>query len=469
METQIHYLTQFRYTLYQNFNKRADSLMDLLDALCSTPHARSPVELSLSPHFRRDYSALFKAIATYDPEAQSLAHLAAPHLVAPQERSFWLFATDVTPQPRPYSYTLQDRGFVYQPTLIRGNKPITIGHQYSTVVLLPEKTSVSDPAWVVPLSVQRVPFGEDKELLGTKQLHTLLQDPSMPFHGQLCVSVRDASYSKPECLAKEREHENLVSITRVRSNRVLYRAYVPPPDANPRSGHPRWYGERFALREPESWGPPDEQASFVLTNQQGKQYRAKIQAWHHMLMRGKHKPSPLPMHQYPFTLVRVQVYREDGSLLYRQALWFLVMGDRRDEVSLAEAYATYRQRFDIEHGYRFCKQRLLLTAYQTPDVEHEEQWWHFVHLAYLQLWVAREVAERLPRPWERYLPTMQTTAPLTPALVQRDFGRIIREFGSPARASKRRGYSPGRQSGTPGPVRELQPVRKKHSEPAFQV
>jgi len=40
--------------------------MDLLDALCSTPNARSMVVLSLSPHFRRDYSVLFKAIVGYE-------------------------------------------------------------------------------------------------------------------------------------------------------------------------------------------------------------------------------------------------------------------------------------------------------------------------------------------------------------------------------------------------------------------
>ena len=469
METYKHPLTQFRYTVYQNLNKRADSVMDLLDALCSTPNARSTVELSLSPYFRRGYSALFKAIAAYNLEGPALAQLAAPYLVAPEERPFWLLATDVTPQPRPYSHTLADRGFVYQPTLIRGNKPITIGHQYSTVVLLPEKKSASAPAWVVPLSVQRVPTDADKELVGTEQLRALLNDPQMPFHGQLCASARDASYSKPVCLVAERQHENLVSITRVRSNRVFYHTYEPPPEAEPHPGHPRWYGERFALREPETWGRPDEQATCILTNQQGRQYQAEICAWHNLLMRGKRKPVVLPMHQYPFTLVRVQVYREDGTRLYRRALWFLIMGERRAEIPVTAAYDAYQQRFDIEHGYRFCKQRLLLSAYQTPDVAHEEHWWHLVHLAYLQLWIAREVAELLPRPWERYLPTMQTTAPLTPALVQRDFGRIIREFGTPAEASKHRGYSPGREPGRPGPLRERQPVRKKHPEPAFQA
>ena len=281
-----HLLTQFRYRLYQNFNKRADSLMDLLDAICSTTNARSPAELSLSPHMRRGYSALFKAIAACDMKTTSLGQLAAPHLPAPKQRPFWLLATDVTPQPRPYSRTLADRSFVYQPTPIRGNKPITIGHQYSTVVLLPEKADRLDPAWVVPLSVKRVASSEDKEKVGCDQLQALLNDPAMPFHGQLCVSVRDSSYSKPACLCAEREFDNVVSVVRVRSNRVFFRQYVALPDAPPRRGHPRWYGERFDLREPETWGPPDEQATCQLTNRRGQVHRAEICAWHNLIMRG---------------------------------------------------------------------------------------------------------------------------------------------------------------------------------------
>lgn len=59
--------------------------------------------------------------------------LVVPYLPSLQKRSFHLFVIDVTSQPRQFSPTLQDRGFVYQPNAIRGNKPVTIGHQYSVV------------------------------------------------------------------------------------------------------------------------------------------------------------------------------------------------------------------------------------------------------------------------------------------------------------------------------------------------
>ena len=53
---------QFRAKLYQSFNYRRDTVMDLVDALAANTTARSPVELSLSPLFRREYSALYKGI-----------------------------------------------------------------------------------------------------------------------------------------------------------------------------------------------------------------------------------------------------------------------------------------------------------------------------------------------------------------------------------------------------------------------
>ena len=103
--------------------------MDLLDALCSLTQAKSVVELSLQSCFRRTHSAIFKALDSYRPGQDGLAHLAGPHLPPPEQRTFWLVGVDVTPQSRPYAQMLAERGFVYQPSVIWSNKPITIGHQ----------------------------------------------------------------------------------------------------------------------------------------------------------------------------------------------------------------------------------------------------------------------------------------------------------------------------------------------------
>jgi hypothetical protein len=48
--------------------------------------------------------------------------------------------------------------------------------------------------------------------------------------------------------------------------------------------------------------------------------------------------------------------------------------DRREEISSVQAYQFYRQRFDLEHTFRFQKRKLLLNGFEIPEVEHEEQW-----------------------------------------------------------------------------------------------
>jgi hypothetical protein len=441
-------LSQFRQQVYQNFNKRADTLMNLVDALSSNTRARSVVELSLEACFQRDYSSLFKAIADFDPDQveKSLAQLAAPSLPQPQGRPFWLLGVDVTPQSRPYAYTLKDRGYIYQPTQIKSNKPITIGHPYSSAFCLPERDAPQAKTFVIPLDARRVKSSEDKELVGAEQICLLLEDEALPFHDQLCAEVEDSSYSKPRYLHANRSKPNLVTIVRVRSNRTFYR----PPSATLPSGsqgHPTWFGTAFCLCNPQTWHAPDETVQTSLTSRRGRVYQVVIDGWYDLLMRGERKPTPIPMHQHPFTLLRIRLFNEKGELAYKNPMWLIVVGEKRRQLSLTQIFAAYNQRYDLEHFFRFGKQRLLLDHFQTPDTQHEERWWQLVHLAYLQLWVAREEAGSLPRPWERSLPEMRDPLP-SPALVQRDFGRIIRQFGTPAQAPKRRGNSRGRRKGT---------------------
>jgi len=444
-EENAQQLTQFRLQVYQNFNKRADTLMDLLDALSSNTTAQSVVELSLSPLFRRDYSALFTALDEWKPEKadKSLAQLAAPYLPKPVQLPFWLLGTDVTPQPRIHAQTLEDRSYVYQPNLIKSNKPVTIGHAYSSVVLLPEEESAHAPVWVLPLSVQRVKSTQDKEMVGALQIQALLDDQKMPFHNQLCVEVGDSGYSKPAYLEANRQKSNLVTIVRARNNRRFYRQALVTGEG---AGHPTWYGDPFSLQDPSTWHEPGANATTTTTSLSGKTYRVEIQAWNNMLMRGERKPKVLPMHLYPFTLVHICLYDEQGKLAFKRPLWLIVMGERRSELSLLDFFQAYQRRYDLEHFFRFGKQRLLMNRYQTPKTEHEEKWWFLAHLAYLQLWVAHPVAQTVLRPWETPR-SSENKQPLTATQVQRDFARIIQQFGTPAVAPKRRGNSPGRAKG----------------------
>ncbi len=371
-------LEQFRKQVYQNFNKRADTLMELMDALSSHRNAKSVVELSLDACFRRGHDSIFQGIAEWKWETDHLAEMAAEYLPKPRQYPFWLFGVDVTSQKRVYAHTAEDRGFVYQPQVIKGNKPITIGHQYSTVVMLPEKEDEHGVPWVVPLSNQRVRTDQDKAMVGAGQIRQLLSNTKLPFHGELCVEVGDTDYSKPAYLAANRHHQNLVTISRSRSNRTYYRQ--PTPEShNLSSGHPTWYGDPFALPDPQTWHEPDDAIIMMHTSRRGRTYQVVIQSWQNMLMRGKRKPYPIPMHNYPFTLVRIVLYDEHGKTVFKRPLWLLVVGDQRHNLDLVDLFLAYTQRFDIEHFFRFGKQRLLLASFQTPITDHEEAWWPLAH------------------------------------------------------------------------------------------
>ena len=167
------------------------------------------------------------------------------------------------------------------------------------------------------------------------------------------------------------------------------------------------------------------------------------------------------MHQSPFTLIRVVVTDAKGKPIFVRPLWLIVIGNRRNDLSPKQVWQAYHQRFDVEPFFRFGKQRLLTTAYQTPDVEHEENWWQMTQLAYVQLWLARDLAEGLPRPWERYLPQFNGGQSASPSVVQRDFGRIIGAIEKNTVSPKPRGKSPGRAKGESPKRREKQKVIRK--------
>jgi hypothetical protein len=479
-------LEQFRNELYTWFPHRADALMDLLDALSSNTTARSVVELSLNPCFRRQYGSLHDGIdqlfrssqgqtclpeRTIVEENEALLRLLMSYLPVSQQK-FRLLGIDVTSASRPFAKTLADRTFVYQPNPVKGVKPITIGHQYSVLAVLPDKVHPDEPPWVLPVLVDRVPSQATKRATGLAQLTRLLEDRALPFSHELCVQVVDSDYSALEFQGPVASQPNLVTITRLPGNRTVYRSPAPrPEDATPSRGHPTWFGASIRLKAPETWQPPDEVATTTLRTRKGPVYTVQLEGWHDLLRRGSREHH---MHKHPFTLVRARVLDDQGQPVFTRPLWLSVIGARRGELSLVDIWTAYRQRYDLEHFFRFGKQRLLMDAYQTPETTHEEHWWVLVQLAYWQLWLARDLAEKLPRPWERYHPRFKEEpdeketdmgrkmpASPSPSDVQRDMARIIRQIGTPARSPKPRGKSPGRSPGQCPGKRARHPVIKK--------
>jgi len=268
------------------------------------------------------------------------------------------------------------------------------------------------------------------------------------FLGETCGDETDE--------AGKKKSDDLVGIVRSAGNRTFYHA--PPEIASKKSvGHPIWYGEPFRLPDEETWGEPDEEEWTVWTTHRGKKRTVRLRGWHNTRMRGAKE---YPMHEYPFTLIRADVLDKKGKPVFKRPMWLIVMGKRREEVSLVEVWEAYGQRVDLEHYFRFGKQKLLLNAYQTPDVEHEENWGQIVQLAYILLWLASGLVEDMPRPWEKSEPRGKEGV-VSPGRTQRGFGGIISQCGTPAKAPKPRGYSPGRAKGEKPGTRKRHPVIKK--------
>jgi hypothetical protein len=252
---------QFRDKLYQSFDYRQDTVMDLVDAIAANTTARSPVELSLSSLFRRGYSALYKGIqemslrsqsnsteteTSQKPPIEARTEAIAELIPTPKQKQFYLWAIDVTPLPRPYAKTLLERRIIYQPNTIKGNKPINIGHSYSVLTSLPEREETGDMSWAIPLTVKRIKSDQTGKQVGSQQLKQILNNENLPWSNHLSVVVVDSDYSSKTFLAEQEQHTNLVVVTRVRSNRVFYTC--PEPKAKTSVGHPQWYGTKFDLK-----------------------------------------------------------------------------------------------------------------------------------------------------------------------------------------------------------------------------
>jgi hypothetical protein len=238
----INSFVQFREQVYASFHQRRDSLMDLLDALSANQRADSVAELSLNSLFRRGYSALYDAIEALSASRDTVPPSEFPPGSPPQHRfprawikaiaavvprphhrQYWLFGVDVTPVARCHAVMMKDRESVHQPTVVAGQKPITLGHNYSLMAAIPEAEVAGGRSWIVPLSVERVTSFESKAQVGQRQVEHLWTDDTLPWYRDLCVAVLDSDYSHRRFLYPCRTQAQRVAVTRCRANRVFYR------------------------------------------------------------------------------------------------------------------------------------------------------------------------------------------------------------------------------------------------------
>lgn len=62
LDLDVQKFKEFRYQLHASFPKRKDALLELTDAIAGNIRFKSPVALSLSATFSREYSSLHDAV-----------------------------------------------------------------------------------------------------------------------------------------------------------------------------------------------------------------------------------------------------------------------------------------------------------------------------------------------------------------------------------------------------------------------
>ena len=331
-----------------------------------------------------------------------------------------------------------------------GQKPITVGHEYSVLVYLPEQSGDREKHWVVPLSVKRVESDQSGPQVGLKQFEDIVNQTV--FKNHFCVSVTEAAYSVRRWIIGVSKLPNAVQIARLRGNRKLYR--MPPLGSKTRRGRPKVYGEELLLQDPSQ---PDLEEITTMTTRKGQEYQVLLQRWNDVIMPGSKEERT---HEHPFDLLKVTVTDKKGKPVYRRPLWVMIVGVKRREIRSKEAHIAYGRRYDIEHFFRFGKQRLGLTNSQTCETRHEESWYWIGLLSYNMLYHARSLARPVRYPWEKKKVKVLTTIE-RPSQVQRDYSRIIRGIGTPAPIPKPRGKSPGRQPGHKSEERPDRPLMRK--------
>lgn len=436
----LQLLQTFRHKLLSVFPRRADALFELIDALLLTLDPRSPVELSLSPAFRRRFSMVYDALqhGQVDPELarQLLAEAEPAEALTIAECA--VYGVDSTIDARPEAETLPDRSKVYSTS----QEKTVPGHQYSWLGRIVSQA----PAWFAPRDVERVATSTTPAVAAASQVLRLAA--SLVVAGVLSAVVADSGYAKAPFLAAFVGLTSLCVLVRLPCNRVLYGA-PPPAVINPKTGkrakkgRPPVHGAKFRLKAPPA---PERQVEFPLPRGKGS---VRVSAWGQLHFKD--------LARLVGTVIRVEFLTPAGQPKYLRPLWLFWSGP--SSISLEALCQMYLVRFGIEHFFRFAKQRLGLRCAKSPTLAACETWVWVVALAYTQLLLARALVKAAPRPWDSA--KREPQAPLTAGQVQQAWPIFSLGLGTPAAAPQPSGKAPGRAAGFHPKPRPKHPVVSK--------
>jgi hypothetical protein len=435
-------LQTFRRSFYDEcLRRRSDALFELADAILGADAATpSPVHLSLRPAHRRGWGSFYAALTHGRIDAEVLRELLARHPLAGGAATP-VYAVDTSVWPRCDAECSPERGY-YHPSRHSAGQPIVAGWAYQFVAQL----NFVRESWTAPVDVQRVLPAQDANVVATGQVRSfLLRCRSSCEEGSATTTplfVFDAGYD-PVKVQQGLEGSPCQILLRLRAGRRFYGdpSLCDPPE---NIGRPRRHGPKMKCSDPSSWPEPSaehrcEDAGYG---------SVRVRAWAEMHPKvhnhaGKGTRGPLPIVVGTLILVEVERLPRGERRREPRVLWLWWHGPQGTAPDLDLIWRSYVRRFDLEHTLRFLKQGM---GWTTPRVRHPEQadrWTRLVLAAYTQLRLARACVADLRLPWERrYEPGR-----LTPTRVHRTVSSLLVQMGTPAKAPKPCGRSPGRPQG----------------------
>jgi hypothetical protein len=430
---QFNNLIEFRQTVYDHVLTRArDAQFELVDALLLSAPIHTFPELSRSPAFRRQWHSAYTAVEDGRQDRERLECYLTQLL--PTDGCL-VFSLDSTAWPHTAARTMPDRQYVHSASDTGLGSPVIVGHPYSVLAWAPERNT----SWALPLSIRRVLSQKTDVEVGVEQAKQLCHDRWVEMLQAFHLIVADGKYGNHSFLGPLKE-EPCAVLARMRCDRVLHKA----PGEYGGKGRPRVHGERFAFKEPETWGEPQETVEL----EDEKWGTVRLRRWD-----GLHARQDA---NTVFSVLLVEAHRECTTPA--KPLWLAYQpppGQQPGEQPLVNLWRGYQHRWPVEPSTRFRKQYLAWTLPRFQDADACDRWTLLVTLAQWQLFLARELITDRPLPWQR------AQEKPTPERVLQGLGGLFSQIDTPARLPKARGKSPGWPKGRPRSRRERQRVVKK--------
>ena len=427
-------LHSFRRSFYECLQRRADALFELTDAILTSDAVPSPIHLSLQASHRRGWGSFYAALDRGRVDAEALRGLLASYPLAGGGPP--VYAVDVSVWPRSDAECSPERGFYYHPSRHSAGVPIVAGWAYQFIARL----GFARESWTAPVDASRVHPDRETNMAAAKQVEALLGRSAG--EDGIPLFVFDAGYD-PVKLQQGLEGCACQILVRLRAGRCFHAdPSLSERPANP--GRPRRHGPKMKCGDPDTWPEPSmehecEDAGYGAVRVRAwAQMHPKVRAHERRGSRG-----PLPIVVGTLILVEVERLPRGERRRKPRVLWLWWHGPEGSAPDLDLLWRAYVRRFDLEHTFRFLKQTF---GWSAPRVRHPEQadrWTWLVLAAFTQLRLARaHVADR-KLPWERrYDPGR-----LTPVRVHRAVSALLAHLGTPAKAPKPCGRSPGRPKG----------------------